>query len=134
MYIKIIVYFHFAHEIEVTVCHLAQSALWRTTQQTWASTIRAVKALHLPQKPRAVLSLHCFSPQHCCAFLCRLPTISGALDRAVYRNGKQLPVQLRDTLWLGVRQLPRLWLFYFNLLQQTNTKCLLYAGQGPGAP
>lgn len=31
----------------------------------------------------------------------RLRTISSPLDRAVYHKEKQLPEQLRDTLWLG---------------------------------
>lgn len=91
-------------------------------------------ALHLPQRPSTVLC-HVVPNRQCgwCVSCAILPTISRTLDRAVYCNGKQLPMQLRDTFWLGIRHLPRLWLFYFNLFQQTNTDCLLYAKQGPGA-
>ena len=105
------------------------------SQQTWASPICAVRVFHLPRKPRAVPSLCCSSQVTLlCVSHARLLTLSRTFDRAVYRDDKQLPAQLRDTLWLGVRHLPRLWLFYLSLFQQTNTKCILYAGQGPGAP
>lgn len=99
IYIKLIVCFHFAQEIEVPVCLLAQSTFGEPANlgkhHMYCEGVPPCLV-----KPRAVPSLCCSSTSNAAVCFRQGQTSHPQQDfvRAVYRDDKQLPAQLRHPL------------------------------------